>query len=527
MIRGEARSAMVSSAHPLATEAGVEILRAGGSAFEAAVAVAAALNVVEPGMSGLGGYGTILVYDAAFRRVRFLNSSGRIPTGVRSDAFRAPTPGYEQNRRSAKAISTPGNLHAWEALAAEHRRLPWAELLAPAIALAERGFVLDAHGASWIAKHFGAFPAHAQRIFGRDGLALAAGDRLVQTELAGSLRLVAARGARAFYTGDLARAIVRAVAEDDGFLTAADLANDQAEWWEPIKIAHRGCDVYTASPPATSFDALVRIGTMACFDVGALGRDSVAYLHRFAEVTKHAFRLRLLHARDPDVAPVPLARLLSAESFREAAAAVDVARATPFSHPSASELVDGHTTHLVVADRAGNVVSATQTLGNVFGSRLMPPGTGIWLNNSLAYCTFEPKGNPMDAHAGRRKLSGDCPTILLRDGRPWAALGTPGGHTISQTVPQIVLNLVDCGKPIDQAIAAPRIAFVEPDLLEVEEAIPAPVRDALAALGHPVRVVPRIGSACGLTIEHDAAGEPAAFVGAADPRGTGSAAGYD
>ena len=155
----------------------------------------------------------------------------------------------------------------------------------------------------------------------------------------------------------------------------------------------------------------------------------------------------------------------------------------------------------------------------------MPEGTGIWLNNSLAYSTFEPKGNPMDAHAGRRKLSGDVPVIVFRDGRPWAALGTPGGHTIGQTVPQVLLNLVDFGMPIAEAIAAPRVSFLEPDQLGVESAVPEAVRDSLAALGHSVQVSRAFGNAHGLTIEYDAGGVPVRFTGAADPRGEGSAKG--
>jgi gamma-glutamyltranspeptidase/glutathione hydrolase len=185
-----------------------------------------------------------------------------------------------------------------------------------------------------------------------------------------------------------------------------------------------------------------------------------------------------------------------------------------------------NTTHFVVADGRGNVVSATQTLGNIFGSRIMPPGTGVWLNDSLAYCTFEPKGNPMDAHAGRRKLSGDCPTFVMRNGRPWIALGTPGGHTIDQTVPQMVMNLLDFGMDIRQAIAAPRISFVEPDVLAVEDRIPESVRAELAARGHKIRAVKGLGNAHGLMVEYDSTGRPVRFTGAADPRGNGLAAGY-
>ena len=153
----------------------------------------------------------------------------------------------------------------------------------------------------------------------------------------------------------------------------------------------------------------------------------------------------------------------------------------------------------------------------------MPEGTGVWLNDSLEYCTFEPKGNPMDAHAGRRKLSGDCPTIILRDGRPWAALGTPGGHTIGQTVPQIVMNLVDFGMDVRQALAAPRVSFAEPDLLLVERAVDERVRNALSAKGHTIRLVDGLGNAHALTIDYDANGRIRRFRGGADPRGAGTA----
>jgi gamma-glutamyltranspeptidase/glutathione hydrolase len=185
-----------------------------------------------------------------------------------------------------------------------------------------------------------------------------------------------------------------------------------------------------------------------------------------------------------------------------------------------------NTTHFVVADRWGNIVSATQTLGNSFGCRIMVEGTGIWLNNSLAYCTFEPKGNPMDAHAGHRKLSGDCPTIVFKNDKPWAALGTPGGHTIGQTVPQIVMNLIDFKMDIQKAIAAPRISFAEPDLILVENRIESLIQNVLKEKGHKIRVVRGLGNAHGLSIEYDSEGKPVRFLGAADIRGMGLAKGY-
>jgi gamma-glutamyltranspeptidase/glutathione hydrolase len=261
---------------------------------------------------------------------------------------------------------------------------------------------------------------------------------------------------------------------------------------------------------------------MSTRDVRALGHNSVDYLHTFAEASKHGFWVRLRHAGDPEVAPPPLERLLSQAYWREQSALIDPAKASLFAPPRTDSGGD-HTTHFVVADRSGNIVSATQTLGNSFGSRIMVEGTGIWLNNSLAYSTFEPKGNPMDAHAGRHKLSGDCPTILFRDGRPWIALGTPGGHTIGQTVPQIIMNVVDFGMTLPDALAAPRIAFSQPDEILVDRMLPANTRDGLASRGHKLREVIGIGNATALAISYDPEGRPTRFEGAADPRGGGNA----
>ena len=378
-----------------------------------------------------------------------------------------------------------------------------------------------------IAGAFAAFPDPAKDIYGRDGQPLKAGETLVQRDLAGSLRLVAQRGAGAFYDGDLATAIDRAMRASGGFLTLADLKKDKAEWRDGIMFDYRGYNVYTAAPPANAFDYLVRLGLMSQFDPAALGHNSVAYLHRFAEATKHGYFVRLKYAGDPDIAPPPVEGLLADAYLIKQAGLIDLKHASTFTPPGPGAVSpDSHTTHFVVADKWGNVVSATQTLGNVFGSRIMPEGTGIWLNDSLAYSTFEPKGNPMDAHPGRHKLSGDCPTIILRNGRAWAALGSPGGHTIGQTVPQMVMNLIDFGMPIDAALAAPRISFVEPDVLAIEEGIPASVRDALKAMGHNVRVVRALGNAHGLTLQYDSEGKPVKFHGASDPRGAGKAGGY-
>jgi len=524
-----ATAGMVSSAHPLATQAGLDVLADGGNAFDAAVAVAAALNVVEPMMSGVGGYGTILVYSAREDTTLFLNPSGRIPRGVRPDEFREPTPGYLENRRGARAVSTPGNVNAWAAMHGRFGSGEWSRLFASAIRLARDGFVLDERIASELALAYDEFPDHARGIYGRESEPRGAGDRLIQADLGRSLELIAREGADVFYRGALGEAIDRAMRDADGFLRLQDLRENEAEWWAPVGIDYRGHRVVTASPPANSFPALVRLGLMSRFDVRAMGHNSVEYLHAFAEATKHAFWTRLAYAGDPEVDPPPLDTLLAEMYWGDVARGLPRDTASDFVPPAPRVPVEmQHTTHFVVADRSGNVVSATQTLGNAFGARIMPAGTGIWLNNSLAYSTFEPAGNPMDAHPGRRKLSGDVPLFVLDEqGRPWLAIGTPGGHTIAQTVPQIVMNVLDFDMDIQRAIAQPRISFIEPNQLAVEDRIPERIRDALARMGHDLRVRSAIGNAHGLTIDWGPDGLPAAFTGGSDPRGAGLARGLD
>jgi gamma-glutamyltranspeptidase/glutathione hydrolase len=518
---------MVSSAHPLATQAGLNVLKAGGNAFDAAVAIAAMLNVVEPQNSGIGGYGTILAYDARSGKTRFLDSSGKIPQQVDSDVFRSPTPNYLENRRGPKAVSTPGNVNAWWAMSSEYGRLKWPKLFNDAIKAAEQGFEISERLTRTIGNAFPEFSEYARTIYGKEDNPLGSGDRLLQKDLSRSLKLIAKEGARAVYGGKLGKAIDKEMRKSGGFLSINDLRADRAEWWESIHINYRGYMVVTASPPSTAFPSLIRLGLMSRFDNAALGHNSTAYLHRFAEVTKHAFWCRLAYAGDPEINPPPLKRLLSEKYWEEVVKEIDLKKSKPFAPSNVVVNKEGkNTTHFVVADKWGNIVSATQTLGNSFGCRIMVEGTGVWLNNSLAYCTFEPKGNPMDAHAGHRKLSGDCPTIVFKEGKPWAALGTPGGHTIGQTVPQMVMNLVDFGMDIRKAIVAPRISFLEPDRILIENQISASIFKELQEMGHNIHEVRGLGNAHGLTIEYDAKGRPVRFKGAADPRGTGLAKGY-
>ena len=487
----------VASAHPLATKAGMQILEAGGNAFDAAIAVASTLNVVEPMMSGIGGYGTILIYDSKDKRVRFLNASGRFPVATDTDLMRPPTKDYMKNRTGPKAISTPGNLNAWHLMHSEYGDMNWEELFQSAIRHAQNGFHISENTARWIAYSYPQFNTYPTSFYGKNGVPLTTNDILVQTDLAHTFQIIAKEGVNPFYQGRIAKAIDRQMKEIGSFLSIEDLEKNEAEWWEPIQYNYKGFDIFTAALPANSFPALFNLGVMEQFSSKKLRHNSADYLHILAEMTKESYKARLAYSFDPEVRKSPIDSILSQKSLLHVADHINLESAVDFTPPFSPE--SKNTTHFVVIDRWGNIVSATQTLGNLFGSRIMVEGTGIWLNNSMAYSTFEPKGNPMDAFAGRHKLSGDCPVIIMKDENPYAALGSPGGHTITQNVPQIIFNLLDFGMSMQEAIDAPKIAFVEPNSIRIESKIMKNVRDSLQEKGHNL-VEGQIGNATGIKI---------------------------
>ena len=511
----------VSSAHPLATDAGIAVLEEGGNAFDAAVAVAAVLTVVEPQNSNLfGGYGTLVVYDAESGETRYLDNNGRFPQATDSDVFRAAGDRAEI-MRTAQAVSTPGNLHGFEALWQEHGSLTWQRLLEPAIRHSEEGVAVSAPLARAIDGAWKWMSPYTRGFYGTDGEPLEEGDLLIQADLGSSLRLAAERGAAALTEGPIADALEREMERQGGFLALSDIEQHRAEWLEPVSIEYRGRAVTTAGPPSNSFASLVCLGIMSRFEPASLGHNTGDYLHHFAEATKHAFWARLAYAGGPEVNPPPLGRILGEAYWQQQADAVG-ATASVFSPPGPRAPESESTTHFVTADASGNVVSATITLGHGFGSAVMVEEAGIWLNNSMAYSTYEPKGNPMDALPGARKHSSKTPTIIFEEGRPWVAIGTPGGHTIPQTTPQMVINLIDFGMSVADAVAAARVSFAEPNRLLVEESIDGSVRDDLAARGHEIETVSGIGLAHGLLVRYGEGGSVVGFEGGADPRGVGT-----
>jgi len=394
-------------------------------------------------------------------------------------------------------------------------KLAWEGLFEHAIQHAEEGFVVDPFTERMIALAFNDLSTYTKSFYGKDGQALKEGDQLIQADLAKTFRLIASEGTAPFYQGELAQVMDKKMQEMGSFLSLEDLKNNEAEWWEPLEMNYRGYQVFTAALPANSFAAFVNLGLMQQWPAGSLKHNSTEYLHLFAEMTKESYKARLAHSFDPDMTAAPLDSLFSPAVMQQMAASLDSEKASTFELPFTPE--SKNTTHFVVADQWGNIVSATQTLGNVFGSRIMVEGTGVWLNNSMAYSTFEPKGNPMDAFPGRHKLSGDCPIIILKDGKPWAALGSPGGHTITQNVPQIIFNLIDFEMSMQEAIDQPKISFVEPNAILVDRHLPEELFESLTTKGHQL-IKRSIGNAHGIKIIRDESGKISSFERGEDRR---------
>lgn len=543
---------MVVSAEHHATEAGLAMLRAGGNAVDAAVATAFALGVTEPYHSGIGGGGFLLLHLASGETIA-LDARETAPAAATSDMFVVPGVAPDASRSGPLAVATPG-LVAGLALALERwGTKPLAEVLAPAIALAEDGFPIGLRHARilgvWHALGLaGRFPETAA--IQAPAPDLAPGWRLVQTDLARTLRAIAREGPDAFYQGPIARAIAGEVQKRGGLLTAEDLASYRPVVREPLRGAYRGRTIVSFPPPSSGGVALLQASNvLEGFDLAALGAGSSASIHRIAEALKLAFADRAAYLGDPDFVPVPVAELISpAYAARQRARLLPPRwRRAPWTwgqdevaitieHPGLEgwRPGEGGTTHLSVTDAAGNAVALTQTVNLLFGSGLTAAGTGVVLNDEMddfSVAIDEPNAfglvDTRGANAvapGKRPLSSMAPTIVLEDGRIRMVTGSPGGPRIISTTLLTILNVFDYGMDVSEAVAAPRFHHQwVPDELQVERAIPADVLDGLRRRGHRVVVSDRNWSSAQAIVIDPKTGW---HLGGSDPRSDGLARGW-
>lgn len=543
---------MVVSAERHATEAGLAVLRSGGNAVDAAVATAFALAVTEPYHSGIGGGGFLLIHLASGETIA-LDARETAPAAATPGMFVAPGMPEDASRNGALAVATPG-LVAGLALALERwGTRPLAEVLAPAIALAEDGFPIGMRHARILGIWRGLglaerFPETAA--IQAPAPDLAPGWRLVQTDLARTLRAIAREGPDAFYRGPIARAIADEVQKRGGLLTVEDLAGYRPVLREPVRGAYRGHEIVSFPPPSSGGIALLQaLQVLEGFDLAPLGAGSSASIHRIAEALKLAFADRAAYLGDPDFVPVPVAELLApAYAARQRARLLpprwrrapwtwgrgEVAIAVPGPGLGDWRPGEGGTTHLSVTDAAGNAVALTQTVNLLFGSSLTAAGTGIVLNDEMddfsvaierpnAFGLVDTRGANAVA-GGKRPLSSMTPTLVLRDGAVRMVTGSPGGPRIISTTLLTILNLLDYGMDVSEAVSAPRFHHQwVPDELQVERAIPADVLDGLRRRGHRVVVAERNwSSAQAIAIDP----ETGWHLGGSDPRSDGLAAGW-
>ncbi len=494
--------AALSTDSPYATQVGVSILREGGNAIDAAVAVAFAMGVVHPHSGTIGGGGFLLYYEAKTGSVWALDFQETAPAAVKAEGLRT----------GAATAGVPGTIAGLAAMHVRFGTRPWRHLLQPAITLARAGVRADADLASAVASS------------GNLELPEAAREALVSGRvpaLAGFLDRLARAGADDFYRGALADRFVSAVRAAGGSISHRDLRNYAPVWRAPLRIRFRGYDIYAAPPPSGS--GLVMAESLGIIDSSppvSHPFDSAAGLHLLAEATRRAFIDRDQYAGDPAASRIAYRDVLSAERASTWRKSIRADRVTPtatLALPGA--LADSaHTTHATIADRHGNVAAITLTIGGDFGSGFLLPDAGFFLNSALR--AFAPTGVNTLA-PGRRALSSLCPTIVLQGGKPYLALGSSGGSSIPTTILQVLLRHLAGGEPLTRAISAPRYhQAATPDQIDYERAAPATLIDALNAMGHAVALRPAIGNVHAIMFTNGR------MTAVADPRRGGAAGGF-
>ncbi len=518
---------MAVSNHPLASAAGLEMLAAGGNAVDAAVAMQFALTVVEPMMVGLIG-GTTCHIRLADGSHRILDGMSAVPQMGHPDMYK-PVPGAapevydvegQENLVGPKSVATPGSLRAWCLALERFGTMSLTDVMQPAIRHAARGFAVTPYLSDCI-KDAGPDLLKdrlAAALLLPNGTPLKAGERLVQGQYAEALTLVSQQGEKALHGGPLGDLLVECMEKTGGFVRRDDLTGYKVEERAPIRGHYRGWEILGPPPPAASGVHIAQmLNILEAYDIAKMGFGSVDTLHLLAEVLKIAFADRAEASGDPDFVKVPVERIVSRDYADQRRKLLDIARATQWT--GGLQAAEGQdTTHLTVADGKGNVVSTTQTINSLFGARFIVPGTGMIPNNYMN--NYDPRrGNALSIAPGKRVTTSMSPMMALRDGKVRYALGLPGGRKIFPSALQALLNLIDHGMALQEAVEAPRI-WTEGPVLEVEHGIPAPVRQDLEARGHTLKIMPTVAGGMNAIQFHD----DGTMTGAACWRADGTAA---
>ena len=518
------RHGMIATSQPLASSAGLDVLRQGGNAIDAAITAAAVLSVVEPTMTGIGGDLFALVFDAKQRRVHGLNASGRAGAAASCAGHRRR--GLEaMPLRGALSVTVPGVVDGWATLLEKHGTRSLARLLEPAIGYAIEGFpVEEIVAGQWrdAAPAIAADP-DAARVFLPAGRAPQPGEVFTNPDLGRSLRQIAAHGADAFYRGDIARHVVEALTARGSFLTADDLAGHRSDWVTPLSTTYRGFEVLELPPNTQGFVALEMLNVLEGFDLAHLGHNSAETLHLLIESKRLAFADRDRYLADPDHVPADrLARLVSKDYAAERRRLIDPSRAAARVAPGhVPPSAAGDTVYLTAADAQGNVVSLIQSLFESFGSAVVAGSSGVVLQNRGALFDLD-EAHPNAIGPRKRPFHTLIPAMVLVDGLPWWSFGVMGGDLQPQGHAQVLVNAIDFGMNVQEAGEAARFRH-SVNGVALESAIDEAARRGLEARGHTLideRGV--FGGYQGIQIDRPRG----VLAGGSDPRKDGQAVGY-
>ncbi len=525
-----ARHGMVASEQALASQVGLDILKRGGNAVDASVAVGFALAVVLPNAGNIGGGGFMLIHDAKSGKDIALDFREMAPSAASRDMY-LDASGKVIPRSSTfshLAVGVPGTVAGLDLALSKYGSMKLKDLIAPAIKLAEQGFEVSPHLAemlSYSQQHLGKWPA-SRAIFFKGERPLKAGELLVQKDLARSLRLIGEQGPKVFYEGEIAKKIVAEMAAHQGLISSADMKNYKAIERQPVTGNYRGYQVLSMPPPSSGGVHIVQmLNMLENYPLRQQGVNSAQNLHLMSEVMKLAYADRSEYLGDPDFSKVPVKALTSPAYAKELIKNINPELATPSSQIKPGKLApyeSDQTTHYSVADQYGNVVATTYTLNLLFGSGIVAAGTGITLNNEMddfsvkagvpnAFGLIGGAANAVEAN--KRPLSSMSPTIILKDGKPFLATGSPGGSRIITTTLQMILNVIDHGMNVAEATVTPRIHQQwEPDQLRIEKGIGADTQRLLEQKGQKIIIARPMGRTQTIQIT------PEGFEGYSDPR---------
>ena len=527
---------MVVTRENHATEAGLKILESGGNAVDAAVAVGFALAATYSYAGNIGGGGFMLV-RMADGRTAFIDFRERAPLSASRNMYLdASGKATQDSITGYRASGVPGTVRGMEYASKHFGKKPWAELVQPAVDLASKGFVLSyaqANSLKNAGRSLGQFP-ESKRVFLRGGNFYEPGDLFVQADLGRTLERIARLGANDFYEGETARLLAKDMQEHGGLITLQDLKEYAAIERKPLTGKYKGYDIITSPPPSSGgIGILQMLGVLEGTGYEKGGAGSASVVHYMTEAMRRYFADRAVHLGDPDFVKVPLSSLLAPAYIGRLRAAIDPERATPSSEVHAAVLT-GHesneTTHYTVADADGNIATVTYTLNGGYGSKVTATGLGFLLNNEMDDFAADPghanmfgliQGEANAIQPRKTPLSSMVPTIVMKDGKPLMALGSPGGPTIINTVLEVMVNVLDFGMNLQDAVDWPRFHHQwMPDTLSMERGYSPDTVAILEKHGYTIRRVAAQGDCNAILFENGW------LDGAADPRGGGTAKGY-